>query len=209
VVIWVATSFTPEHLAAFEWLNRNTNTDVAFFAAQVELLRIGNSPLAPHFQPLVRPNEWVKEASATRQATDWGWEAYDHDLHVPQERVTIAKRIVEGLATAIEESQKPWQPKFRKGYVAFQRAGGYNVILIDLWGIKPIRLAIKLPASQTPESLNLSNPFPQLTPVWVEYEREWGWRIQSATEIPDLQYVVNLADQYSSTETTIPADSDG
>lgn len=144
--------------------------------------RIGDSPLAPHFQPLVRPNEWVKEASATRQVTDWGWDAYDQDLHVPQQRISVAKRIVEGVAAAIEETQKPWQAKFRKGYVAFQRAGGYNVIMVDLWWNKPVRLSIKLPASQTPDSLGLSNPFPQLTPVWVEYEREWGWRIPAAED---------------------------
>ena len=43
VVIWVAPSFTAEHLAALEWLNQNTNSDVGFYAVEVELLRIGDS----------------------------------------------------------------------------------------------------------------------------------------------------------------------
>jgi hypothetical protein len=202
VVIWVAAAFTPEHLAAFEWLNRNTSADVGFFAVQVELLRIGDSPLAPHFQPLVRPNEWVKEASPVRQVTEWDWDAYDRDLRVPLQRITIAERIVEGLTAAIDAAQKPWQLKFRKGYAAFQRSGGYNVIVVDVWWNKPVRLAVKLPPSQTPDSLGLSNPFPQLATVWVDYEREWGWTIPSIEAIPDLQVVVQLASQHWGAEPT-------
>jgi hypothetical protein len=210
VVIWVATAFSPEHLAAFEWLNRNTSPDVGFFAVQVELLRIGDSPLAPHFQPLVRPNEWVKEASSTKQATDWGWDAYASDLGIPQQRIALGKRIVDGLAAAIESAQKPWQVKFRKGFVVFQRAGGYNVILVDMLLSKPVRLAIRLPSSHTPETLGLGNPFPHLNPVWIESWHEWGWRVPSAEEIPDLQHVVNLADQYTDSKATAaPTDSEG
>jgi hypothetical protein len=59
-VIWVAESFRPEHAAAFEFLNENTTEDLSFFAVEVELWRIGDSPLAPKFEVVVKPNDWVK-----------------------------------------------------------------------------------------------------------------------------------------------------
>ena len=59
-VIWVAESFRPEHAAALQFLNDNTTDDLNFFAVEVELWRIGDSPLAPKFEVVVKPNDWVK-----------------------------------------------------------------------------------------------------------------------------------------------------
>ena len=59
-VIWIAESFRPEHAAAFQFLNDNTTDDLSFFAVEVELWRIGDSSLAPKFEVVVKPNEWVK-----------------------------------------------------------------------------------------------------------------------------------------------------
>lgn len=59
-VIWIAESFRPEHTAALEFLNDNTTDELSFFAVEVELWRIGDSPLAPKFEVVVKPNEWAK-----------------------------------------------------------------------------------------------------------------------------------------------------
>ena len=59
-VIWVAASFRPEHLAALRFLNENTTDDLSFFGVQVELWRIGDSPLAPKFEVMVKPDDWAK-----------------------------------------------------------------------------------------------------------------------------------------------------
>jgi len=59
-VIWVADSFRPEHVAALRFLNENTTDDLSFFGVQVELWRIGNSPLAPKFEVVVKPDDWAK-----------------------------------------------------------------------------------------------------------------------------------------------------
>jgi hypothetical protein len=59
-VIWVAESFRPEHVAALRFLNENTTGDLSFFGVQVELWRIGNSPLAPKFEVVVRPDNWAR-----------------------------------------------------------------------------------------------------------------------------------------------------
>ena len=67
-IIWVAETFRPEHVAALEFLNQNTTEDLNFFAAEIELWRIGDSPLAPKFQVIVRPNAWAKHGREQARA---------------------------------------------------------------------------------------------------------------------------------------------
>ena len=59
-VVWIAESFRPEHVAAFEFLNQNTTDDLNFFAVEIELWKIGESPMAPSFNVVCKPNGWVK-----------------------------------------------------------------------------------------------------------------------------------------------------
>jgi hypothetical protein len=89
-VIWIAESFRPEHSSALQFLNDNTTDDLAFFAVEVELYRISDSPLAPKFEVLVKPNDWVKSgreqakaassASATKQLQLKFWMALTEKL---------------------------------------------------------------------------------------------------------------------------------
>jgi hypothetical protein len=59
-VIWVAESFRTEHVAALEFLNQHTTDELDFFAVEIELWRIGDSPMAPSFNVVVKPNDWAK-----------------------------------------------------------------------------------------------------------------------------------------------------
>lgn len=68
VVIWIAARFNDEHVVALEWLNNNSLTDIGFFAVEVHLYQIGESPLALHCRAIVRPNEWAKHVHSESQA---------------------------------------------------------------------------------------------------------------------------------------------
>jgi hypothetical protein len=57
-VVWIAGRFTDEHRAALDWLNRATNGTFNFFGLEIELWRIGSSPLAPKFNVVCQPNDW-------------------------------------------------------------------------------------------------------------------------------------------------------
>lgn len=59
-MVWIAPRFRAEHREAMDWLNSNTVEDVGFFGVEMELLRIGDSPPAPHFKLVAQPNEWAK-----------------------------------------------------------------------------------------------------------------------------------------------------
>ena len=68
-IIWVAAEFRDEHRAALDWLNEITDDRFRFFGLEIELWRIANSPAAPKFNIVSRPNDW---ASATQSVAAGG-----------------------------------------------------------------------------------------------------------------------------------------
>jgi hypothetical protein len=68
-LVWVVKTFTEEHRAAIDWLNRNTDGDFHFFGIEVEVFRIGESAPAPRFEVVAKPNDWAK---STKQVSRSG-----------------------------------------------------------------------------------------------------------------------------------------
>ncbi len=72
-IVWIAEKFTEPHRAALDWLNQATESGIGFFAVELQLWRIGNSPFAPRFNVVSRPNHFQKELTqqvATYSDTD-------------------------------------------------------------------------------------------------------------------------------------------
>ena len=59
-IIWIARKFEEPHRSAIRWLNDNTAEDFAFFAVRLRVVRIGDSPLAPVFEVVEKPNTWER-----------------------------------------------------------------------------------------------------------------------------------------------------
>lgn len=66
-IVWVAASFADDHRAALDWLNTVTDVEFRFFALEVELWRIGESPAAPKFNIVSKPNEWSRTVGAAKR----------------------------------------------------------------------------------------------------------------------------------------------
>jgi hypothetical protein len=195
VVIWIAQSITEEHAAALEWLNDNTVVGVGFFGIELEALRIADSVPAPHFKLVVRPNDWAKSSPRTPgQAASWTWETYASEMQLPQDRIETGRQLVDAIAVAAEERGLPWQPVMNKGYIAIQRPGAYNVLVVDLWYAKVPRLAAKIPGP--PETLGLTSPYPSLQEVWTASGNEWGWTVPPGSAIPDVGQLIDLIRPY-------------
>jgi hypothetical protein len=62
-IVWVAQRFTEEHRAALDWLNEITEERFGFFGLEIELWRIGDSPVAPKFNVVCKPNDWSRIVS--------------------------------------------------------------------------------------------------------------------------------------------------
>ena len=66
-VVWIASRFTDEHRAALDYLNEITEEGYGFFGLELELWRIGDSPPAPKFNVVSRPNTWAKSVREKAQ----------------------------------------------------------------------------------------------------------------------------------------------
>lgn len=111
-IIWVARRFRDEHLSAIRWLNDHTTDPFAFFAVRIKVMQIGDSPLAPVFEILERPNEWERQLQATSRETQADselgqrrkefWTYYlsrypQEAQHGPAQAVSNRWRTLEGL----------------------------------------------------------------------------------------------------------------
>jgi hypothetical protein len=73
IVVWIAQEFTEEHRAALDWLNEKANNSVSFFGVEIEIWKIGDSPPAPKFNIVAKPNKWsntVKQSVRNDDLTD-------------------------------------------------------------------------------------------------------------------------------------------
>lgn len=82
IIIWIVKRAREEHRKAIEWLNDNIDAKISFFLVEIELWQIDNSPLAPHFNVIERPNDWAKNVknleslSETKQLQYKFWQAF-------------------------------------------------------------------------------------------------------------------------------------
>jgi len=76
IIVWIAARFTNEHRSTLDWLNKITNERFGFFGLEVELWKIGDSPVAPKFNIVSKPNDWSR--SVTQAARKF--ELYDKKI---------------------------------------------------------------------------------------------------------------------------------
>ena len=73
IVIWIVKDVRDEHKQAIDWLNEHTDDKVNLFAVKMELWKINDSPCAPKFQIISKPNDWakaLKSSTANSELTD-------------------------------------------------------------------------------------------------------------------------------------------
>lgn len=63
--IWISPRFRDEQRQSLIWLNENTVDGVRFFAVELGVVKIGDSPPAPVFNVVVRPNDLQKADPST------------------------------------------------------------------------------------------------------------------------------------------------
>ena len=69
-IVWVASKFIEEHRAALDRLNQITDDNFRFFGLAIELWKIGNSPAAPKFNVIIKPNNWSKPILQSAKSSD-------------------------------------------------------------------------------------------------------------------------------------------
>ncbi len=102
--IWIATEPRPEHQKVVDWLNESTPADIAFYLVKVEAVRVGDSPLAPLFTVVSRPDEKAKEMGEKKK--EW---AERHYKRLDFWKSLLAKALGKTrLFSAISPSRYHW-----------------------------------------------------------------------------------------------------
>lgn len=74
-VVWVAPEFRQPHRTAIRWLNEHTSDGFAFFAVKVRVVRIGDSPFAPIFEVVEKPDDWERALAQKKKEASTGGDA--------------------------------------------------------------------------------------------------------------------------------------
>lgn len=67
-LVWISPKFTEEHRATLDWLNEITDERFNFFGLEIEVWRIDDSPVAPKFNIVSKPNGWTKTVAETARS---------------------------------------------------------------------------------------------------------------------------------------------
>jgi len=96
-IVWIAERFREEHRAAIDWLNAKTPGNINFFALEMELWRIADSPVAPKFNIVCKPNEWARtmaEASRpTTEQSEFRWAYWSGFIQQPVLAAIVARPL--------------------------------------------------------------------------------------------------------------------
>jgi len=58
-IVWIAEAFSEEHRTTLNWLNQISDNNLNIFGLEVELWRIGDSAIAPKFNVICSPHDWI------------------------------------------------------------------------------------------------------------------------------------------------------
>ena len=194
-IVWIAARFTEEHRSTLDWLNRITDETFRFFGIEVELWRIGDSPAAPRFNIVSKPNNWSKLVTQAARAIDESELSSTRSFQLAYWSALGSTLISMGGALAKERKPQPqsWMP-----YSAGRSGFGINA-------------AMSRPNRLVRAELYISNPnakafFHLLQAQKSEIEDELGYELywEELPEGRDTRISVALKDIDSEDQTDWP-----
>jgi hypothetical protein len=124
-IVWIAERFSEEHRAALDWLNEKTDEHINFFGLEIELWRIGESPIAPKFNIISQPNDWTR----TVQRAAGGGELSQHN-QFQLKFWTAFKQYMESKGSFVH-CQKPLPQHWTNH--AIGRTGAHLTSIVSTW----------------------------------------------------------------------------
>lgn len=125
-IVCIAERFTEEHRAAIDWLNERTDEKINLFGLEIELWKIGDSPVAPKFNIVSQPNDWSR---TVQQAA-----AGSGEISAPKQPQL---RFWTAFKTFMEERHSPvkCQKPFPQHWTnhAIGRSGAYLASIVSMW----------------------------------------------------------------------------
>lgn len=124
-IIWVSTHFTEEHRSALDWLNNITDDQFKFFGLEVELWQIGDSPVAPKFNIVSKPNDWSRSVGQAARQIETGTLT---DIKAAQLEfwTQLAEKLKENSHIRPQKPMPQHWSVFRIGRSGFHMSGLHN-----------------------------------------------------------------------------------
>ena len=124
-IIWISTHFTEEHRSAIDWLNNITDDQFKFFGLEVELWQIGDSPVAPKFNIVSKPNDWSRSVGQAARQIETGTLT---DIKAAQLEfwTQLAEKLKENSHIRPQKPMPQHWAVFRIGRSGFHMSGLHN-----------------------------------------------------------------------------------
>lgn len=188
-IVWIAETIQPDHRAAIDWLNANTIDEFSFFAIEIELWRIGQSPPAPRFKVVASPNDWVK---STRTATR---EAGNEEL---RERHHIRIAYWASFSNFLKESGSQFKiRRTNKGRGFDFSIGRSGIVISATISFEKKRIGVELYNHRDQSKVAFNALFAEKEQIEKEFGEHLDWQElpgKKATRIALYKYETNPAD---------------
>lgn len=126
-IVWIAARFTDEHRSTIDWLNKITDERFRFFGLEVELWRIGDSPAAPKFNVVSKPNNWSRSVASAARVID---ESELSDTRILQRDYWAGLHLVLDKAGGPVSGNRKPQPQSWMSYSIGRHGFGINPCMI-------------------------------------------------------------------------------
>lgn len=128
IIVWIAQRFTDAHRAALDWLNEISSEEYGFFGVEVRAVQIENSPVAPLFDVVAKPNEWTKPELSKSASNEALTDAHRDNIEFWEllDKALAAKGLVQRRVQKQIKGQNMWIPLTGDGgvYIVPYRAFG-------------------------------------------------------------------------------------
>lgn len=171
-IIWIADPFTEEHRAALDWLNEITDERFNFLGLEVELWKIGDSPPAPKFNVVSKPNDWTRsvaqaasrmELTPTRQMHLGFWTEFRNFVLAQDTSISPTKPLPQNWMTVAIG---------RAGFTLSAVTSTYNSEL-ETWESHEVRVDLTIGGDRSNEYLGLLEQDKDEIEETVGYELTW------------------------------------
>lgn len=167
-IVWIAARFTEEHRSTLDWLNKITDESFRFFGLEVELWRIGESPAAPKFNIVSKPNDWSRSVVQAARAID---ESELSDIRLKQRSYWDAfHQALDKAAGPVSGARKP-QPQSWMNYSIGRT--GFNLGAVMIRPKRQIRAELYIAGDQAKSFFHLLLEQKQAIEQELGYELDW------------------------------------
>jgi hypothetical protein len=168
-IVWIAERFTEEHRAALDWLNEHTDENVSLFGLEVELWRIGDSPIAPKFNIISQPNDW----SRTVQVVAGGGDKSEHK-QLQLQFWTAYREYMESKESVVR-CQKPSAHHWMSH--AIGRSGVHLNSIVSIWNSETKTLEPEIRAELYMDGTDAKQVFAELEKQKGAIEKTLGFSL--------------------------------